>query len=229
MLAISRANFFDAAPSSDVRSPTSTATEVRSPTSTATEVRSPTSTSTEVRSPTSTSTEVRSPTSTSTDAYTQGNITVTGGAGAGCTNVTIYSPPPMQPRRADQAAHLIRSQGAATRMPIMIQATGAPRPEMLMPAIMAATGASRPASPIPGMMALVDAPRAPAPIPGMMQSVSTPRAPSPMPYMMDMERIGLGATSSQKTWGWWLAGGAVAALALGGIGYATYRRRRRVM
>jgi hypothetical protein len=59
------------------------------------EVRSPTSTSTEVRSPTSTSTEVRSPTSTSTEAYTQGNftVTVTGGAGAGATNVSIEAPP----------------------------------------------------------------------------------------------------------------------------------------
>jgi hypothetical protein len=69
--------------------------EVQSPTHTATEVRSPTSTSTEVRSPTSTSTEVRSPTSTSTEAYTQGNmtVTVTGGAGAGATSVEIHAPP----------------------------------------------------------------------------------------------------------------------------------------
>ena len=59
------------------------------------EVRSPTSTRTEVRSPTRTSTEVRSPTRTSTEAYTQGNFTstVTGGAGAGATNVTIYATP----------------------------------------------------------------------------------------------------------------------------------------
>ena len=49
------------------------------------------STATEVRSPTSTYTEVRSPTSTSTDAYTAGNVTVTGGAGAGAnTTVNIY-------------------------------------------------------------------------------------------------------------------------------------------
>lgn len=48
-------------------------------------VRSPTSTRTEVRSPTSTATEVRSPTSTATDAYTAGNVTVTGGAGRGAT------------------------------------------------------------------------------------------------------------------------------------------------
>lgn len=57
--------------------------------------RSPTSTRTEVRSPTSTRTEVRSPTSTSTEAYTQGNFTstVTGGAGSGATNVSIYAAP----------------------------------------------------------------------------------------------------------------------------------------
>jgi hypothetical protein len=63
--------------------------------STSTEVQSPTRTATEVRSPTSTSTEVRSPTSTSTEAYTQGNftVTVTGGAGAGETNVNIEAPP----------------------------------------------------------------------------------------------------------------------------------------
>jgi hypothetical protein len=44
-----------------------------------------------VASPTSTRTEVRSPTKTSTDAYTRGNFTatVTGGAGAGATSVTI--------------------------------------------------------------------------------------------------------------------------------------------
>jgi hypothetical protein len=73
--------------------PASTSTGVRSPTSTRTEVRSPTSTRTEVRSPTST--EVRSPTrtSTSTEAYTAGNVTVTGGAGAGATtSVTITNP-----------------------------------------------------------------------------------------------------------------------------------------
>ena len=54
-------------------------------------VKSPTST--EVKSPTST--EVRSPTSTetSTDAYTSGNITVTGGAGAGSTEVHIHTTP----------------------------------------------------------------------------------------------------------------------------------------
>jgi len=46
-------------------------------------VRSPTSTSTDVRSPT------RTRTATSTDAYTAGNITVTGGAGAGATTVII--------------------------------------------------------------------------------------------------------------------------------------------
>lgn len=46
----------------------------------------------DVRSPTST--DVRSPTrtATSTDAYTSGNITVTGGAGAGDTEVNIKEP-----------------------------------------------------------------------------------------------------------------------------------------
>lgn len=68
--------------------------DVRSPTSTKSDVRSPTSTRTEVRSPTSTRTEVRSPTRTATEAYTQGNFTstVTGGAGAGATYVTINVP-----------------------------------------------------------------------------------------------------------------------------------------
>jgi hypothetical protein len=57
------------------------------------DVRSPTSTSTDVRSPTST--DVRSPTSTktSTDAYTAGNVTVTGGAGSGDTTVKITQVP----------------------------------------------------------------------------------------------------------------------------------------
>ena len=65
---------------SSVKSPTSS--DVRSPTST--DVRSPTRTSTDVRSPTRTA--------TSTDAYTSGNVTVTGGAGKGATNVTIKEP-----------------------------------------------------------------------------------------------------------------------------------------
>ena len=53
-----------------------------------------TGTRTEVRSPTSTRTEVRSPTRTATWANTRGNFTatVTGGAGAGATNVTINLP-----------------------------------------------------------------------------------------------------------------------------------------
>lgn len=65
------------------------------------DVRSPTST--EVRSPTSTRTEVRSPTSTetSTDAYTSGNITVTGGAGDGAnTTVHIHAAPKEDTRLA---------------------------------------------------------------------------------------------------------------------------------
>lgn len=65
---------------SSVKSPTSS--DVRSPTST--EVTSPTRTSTEVRSPTRTA--------TSTDAYTSGNITVTGGAGAGATTTVTIMP-----------------------------------------------------------------------------------------------------------------------------------------
>ena len=52
---------------------------------------SSTSTSTDAHSPTSTSTEVRSPTSTSTEAHTSGNVTVTGGAGAGSTTVNIHT------------------------------------------------------------------------------------------------------------------------------------------
>lgn len=94
--------------------------DVRSPTSTSTEVRSPTSTSTEVRSPTSTSTEVRSPTSTSTDAYTAGNVTVTGGAGAGAyTNVNIYGPP--KPRTP--ASRLEHARWRAGRLAPAIRAT----------------------------------------------------------------------------------------------------------
>ena len=116
----------------------------RPPTSTS-DIRSPTSTSTEVRSPTSTSTEVRSPTSTSTDAYTSGNVTVTGGAGAGATtSVKIFTTPPKAakdaPRRADSKAHGYRSRGAQNRMTDMIGATMAPRTPAPMPGIMRATG-----------------------------------------------------------------------------------------
>jgi hypothetical protein len=191
-----------AAPSrSDVRSPTST--EVRSPTSTATEVRSPTSTSTEVRSPTSTSTEVRSPTSTSTDAYTQGNITVTGGAGAGATHVTIYAPPAPQPKRADEQAHLIRSEGAAGRMPEMILRTGAPRVPPVMPPLMQSTGASRPDLPTPKMMVAVNSPRAGAQIPAMMRAVNAaPKATMPM-----TESSGGLAPRRLRTRGWDVSGG----------------------
>jgi hypothetical protein len=46
-----------------------------------------------VRSPTRTSSDVRSPTRTSTTADTKGNVTVTGGAGAGATRVLINQPP----------------------------------------------------------------------------------------------------------------------------------------
>lgn len=45
-----------------------------------------------VNSPTSSKTATETSTKTSTDAYTQGNITVTGGAGKGATNVTIQIP-----------------------------------------------------------------------------------------------------------------------------------------
>jgi hypothetical protein len=41
---------------------------------------------------TSTATKTATATKTSTDAYTQGNITVTGGAGKGATSVTIGIP-----------------------------------------------------------------------------------------------------------------------------------------
>lgn len=43
-------------------------------------------------SKTSTATKTATATKTSTDAYTQGNITVTGGAGKGATNVKIAIP-----------------------------------------------------------------------------------------------------------------------------------------
>jgi hypothetical protein len=139
---------------SDVRSPTSTSSDVRSPTSTSTEVRSPTSTSTEVRSPTSTSTEVRSPTSTSTDAYTQGNITVTGGAGAGAyTTVNVYRMPQGAVPRVDGQQYMARSAGVADRMQRMIDATSASRVPGVMPDLMAATGADRASPPIYDIMA----------------------------------------------------------------------------
>lgn len=81
------------------------ATEVKPTLSTATGTGNNSSTSTEVKSPTSTSTEVRSPTSTSTQAYTAGNVTVTGGAGAGATtSVTINNYG--QPDKKEQGALL---------------------------------------------------------------------------------------------------------------------------
>jgi hypothetical protein len=117
------------------------AQRARPPTSTS-DIRSPTSTSTEVRSPTSTSTEVRSPTSTSTDAYTSGNVTVTGGAGRGATtSVKIYTSPKSdkEARRADSKSNEYRSRGSQNRMTDMIEATMAPRAPAPMPAIMSAT------------------------------------------------------------------------------------------
>lgn len=77
---------------------------VKSPTSS--EVTSPTRTSTEVTSPTRTSTEVRSPTrtATSTDAYTSGNITVTGGAGDGATTTVTIMPAEKAPMDKSNSA-----------------------------------------------------------------------------------------------------------------------------
>lgn len=48
--------------------------------------------STKSNSKTSTATKTATSTKTSTDAYTQGNITVTGGAGKGATEVNIAIP-----------------------------------------------------------------------------------------------------------------------------------------
>ena len=128
--------------------------DVRSPTRTSSDVRSPTSTSTEVRSPTSTSTEVRSPTSTSTDAYTQGNVTVTGGAGAGAyTTVNIYRLPSGAVPRVDAAQYMVRSGGVANRIRDMIDATGAPRVPGVMPDLMTATDAPRAQAPVYDLMA----------------------------------------------------------------------------
>ena len=87
---------------SSVKSPTSS--DVRSPTST--EVTSPTRTSTEVRSPTRTA--------TSTDAFTSGNITITGGAGAGAiTTVTITAPEktPMDKSNSVYSAEYTKGEG----------------------------------------------------------------------------------------------------------------------
>jgi hypothetical protein len=73
------------------------------------DVASPTSTSADVSSPTSTSADVSSPTSTktATDAYTSRNLTVTGGAGAGATNVAVYHQPsgPDDIGRSYRSAH----------------------------------------------------------------------------------------------------------------------------
>jgi uncharacterized Zn finger protein (UPF0148 family) len=48
--------------------------------------------STKTSSDTASKTSTKTATKTSTDAYTQGNVTVTGGAGAGATSVTISIP-----------------------------------------------------------------------------------------------------------------------------------------
>jgi hypothetical protein len=186
--------------STEVRSPTSTSTEVRSPTSTSTEVRSPTSTSTEVRSPTSTSTEVRSPTSTSTDAYTQGNVTVTGGAGAGATTVYIGCAPEQLLSRADKDSNEERSKGSSTRMERMIKETSASRvpgvmPDLMtstsgervpgvMPDLMQATSGSRPNMLINELMKSTSAVRPTIPIKEMMKATSASRPKLPIEQMM---------------------------------------------
>jgi hypothetical protein len=115
---------------------------------------------------------VRSPTSTSTDAYTQGNVTVTGGAGDGATSVTIYMMPNDQPIRADAETDKIRSSGSATRMTEMIKATGAPRVKAVNPALMVATGGPRVPGTMPPMIEATGASRPKNPIPQMMRSVS---------------------------------------------------------
>jgi hypothetical protein len=68
------------------------------------DTHSPTSTSSDVRSPTRTATS----TETSTDAYTAGNVTVTGGAGAGATNVTL-----IQRKLPEESRGSVRSKGYA--------------------------------------------------------------------------------------------------------------------
>ena len=75
------------------------------------------STDSSVRSPTRTSSDVRSPTrtrtATSTDAYTAGNITVTGGAGAGATKVTIHQRKPNEDPRG--GTHAPRNTSKSNR------------------------------------------------------------------------------------------------------------------
>ena len=103
-----------AAKEADKKSPGSTSgassgdSDVRSPTST--DVRSPTSTRTEVRSPTSTE--------TSTDAYTSGNVTVTGGAGDGANTTVHIHVPPKEDKR------LPSGQGRKKHMPSAIAQAG---------------------------------------------------------------------------------------------------------
>lgn len=53
---------------------------------------------------TKTATKTATATKTSTDAYTQGNITVTGGAGKGATSVTIGLPGGSLKNNAKKAA-----------------------------------------------------------------------------------------------------------------------------
>ena len=54
-------------------------------------------------SKTATATKTATSTKTSTDAYTQGNITVTGGAGKGATSVTIALPGGALPNRGKKS------------------------------------------------------------------------------------------------------------------------------
>lgn len=204
--------------STEVRSPTSTSTEVRSPTSTSTEVRSPTSTSTEVRSPTSTSTEVRSPTSTSTDAYTRGNITVTGGAGDGAyTVVEVYQAPQHDyPERSGRAAgrsqeYFARLQGRAATaprpggMPAALRFNAdAPRPGGMPAALRFDASAPRPRG-VPAALRFHDDASRPGGTPAALRfNVNAPR-PSGMPAalggMPDASSIGLTVLAVVAAWG----------------------------
>lgn len=54
-------------------------------------------------SKTSSATKTATSTKTSTDAYTQGNITVTGGAGKGATNVKIAIPGLAEGKKTEKA------------------------------------------------------------------------------------------------------------------------------
>lgn len=70
-----------------------------------------------------TKTEVRSPTSTSTDAYTQGNVTVTGGP-HGDTTVNMGKRPRQMKKRADAKSNVIRSKGSSKKAEHLMKMTG---------------------------------------------------------------------------------------------------------